>query len=239
MSLDRLLLALLFLASNCLSGCASSAARHRVIVQTPEPTFRVSGYVLDSVTRKPVPFVLVQKEWGRKGAETDRNGHFAFEGPLRRDKYLRVRTICYNGRASAGKRNADGVTILLQHNQYRLAAHGCATPDSTALNPYATPFLFNWIPGYDLAILIKNAQAKEPQLLRSIRLHGSNSQSDYVGYNQPNLPFIFRIYRADALTGKPMGEVLHGSTLCFPEPNTTKVFDLREYNITIPPGDFV
>ncbi len=49
------LLVLLFLAGGGLSGCASSAARR----PRPKKTFRVSGYVLDSLSRKPVAGVFV------------------------------------------------------------------------------------------------------------------------------------------------------------------------------------
>ena len=54
--LTRALLLVLLVAGG-VAGCASSGARR----QRPEKTFRVSGYVRDSVSSKPVAGVFVNE----------------------------------------------------------------------------------------------------------------------------------------------------------------------------------
>ena len=84
----RFLLIALLLSVWGMVGCASSAYRQR-----PEKMFRVSGYVLDAVSRIPVPGVVVNSygvvvkgnnSWGvGDHTRTDAGGHFVLRLPVR------------------------------------------------------------------------------------------------------------------------------------------------------------
>ena len=74
----------LLLLQVLLTGCVTSGAWPQA--SRPERTFRVSGYVLDSVSHKPAPGVLVKSHYSGYQAHTDASGHFVLQLPRRRHK---------------------------------------------------------------------------------------------------------------------------------------------------------
>ena len=225
------------------AGCASSAYRQR-----PEKIFSVSGYVLDSVSKKPVAQVLVQSD--RHQVLTDSTGHFAFTSTDRNEVYagmpVTVHTIYYDGQiqlqAGQGKTN-ESLTMLLHRNHYRFRpVVDCPASDSVSIRPYASPKLLNWWPGFQMAVLIKHKASAVADSLSAISFYGSNSSSSYPsGYGMASFnPFRLYIYQIDAGSLKPARNLLTDNVvLCFPKIRETHTFDLRQYKVVLPPGDFV
>ena len=238
----RFLLIALLLSVWGVVGCASSAYHQR-----PEKIARISGFVLDSASRKPVPQVLVQSDTDQ--VLTDSMGHFAFTSTDRIGLYagmsIAVHTVYYDGwlvlRAGQGKAY-DSLTILLHRNRYRFkSVETCATSDSVSIHPYATPNLFNWCPGRQVTLLIKHKASTAADTLSTISFYGSNSSSSYPSsYVMASFnPFRLRIYQIDAGSLRPAGDLLTDNVvLCFPEIGETHTFNLRQYKVALPPGDF-
>ena len=236
-------LIIVLLAFWVVAGCASSAYRQR-----PGKIFSVSGYVLNSVSRKPVPHVLVECDWHR--VLTDSMGHFAFTSTdrdvLYAGMYVVVHTIYYDGQiqlqAGQGKTN-DSLAILLHRNHYQFRPVAtCPASDSVSIRPYASPELFNWWPGFQMAVLIKHKASAVADSLSAISFYGSNSSSSYPsGYGMASFnPFRLYIYQIDTSSLKPMRNLLTDNVvLCFPKIGETHTFNLRQYKIVLPPGDFV
>ena len=245
MSSARLLLVLILLAGGCLSSCVASVARR----QRPAKTFRVSGYVLDSISRTPIPQVRVQI--GIYQVVTDSTGHFAFTSIDRNEVYagmaVTVHTVYYDGQRRlrrVWKKANNSLTILLHRNRYRFKpVVTCPASDSVSIHPYASPQLFNWWPGIQMAILIKHKASTVADSLRTISFYGSNSSSSYLsgyGHSINFNPFRLRIYHIDAGSLQPTTDLLTDNVvLCFPKIGETHTFDLRQYKVVLPSGDFV
>ena len=240
----RFLVVALLLSAWHMAAFAAPAASH-----SPERVFRVAGYVLDAVSRKPVPQVLVQID--RHQVLADSTGHFAFTSIDRNELHtgcpVVVHTIYYDGhlklRAGQGKAN-ENLTILVHRNHYRFRPVAtCPASDSVSIHPFASPQLFNWWPGIQVAILIKHKASAVADSLSAISFYGSNSSSSYpsgYGYSMDFNPFRLRIYRIDAGSLQPTADLLTDNVvLCFPKIGETHTFDLRQYKIVLPSGDFV
>lgn len=87
-----------------------------------QPTTRVSGTVIDAVTRTPVPFVNVLFKGTFSGTLTDENGEFAVETKLKSDTLIvsAVGFVRQNLRISAGDNNR--LTVELQPDNVSLTA---------------------------------------------------------------------------------------------------------------------
>ena len=232
----RFLVVALVLMMPMLVSNALAQARHKVE--------QVSGYVLDSVSRKPIPSVLVQCNWLQ--IRTDKTGHFAFisspKCQLYTGDYVWVNTMYYNGSTVINSRRShgnDSLTVLIHRNKYRLGTV-CQPSDSVFFRPYASPLLFDWVPGYQLAVLLKNPLMADGRQLRTIRL--SDTRLPYGNSNGliQYLPFRLRIYRADASTGEPADDLLTDNVvLWFPRAGNSYTFDLKGYHIVLPAGNFI
>jgi hypothetical protein len=191
----------LLLLSSLLSGCVASG----LVPQRgnrAEKTFRVSGYVLDSVGRKPAPGVLVKSNNSGHQAHTDASGHFVLQLPHKRTntrERLVVETLLFAGSTPVPVDTTQSVTLLLTRTAYRFAPDGCLQPtDSVHMSPVATPLL--GIPGTQMAFLIRDTTVHQPRKLRAVTLRVGNN-----GF--PREPFRVRIYRYNG-SGQPPGEDL-------------------------------
>lgn len=185
----RFLLVLLLVASCCLGCCVPSAAQRK----RPKKTFRVSGYVLDSVSRKPVAGVFVgATNWGNffGQPQTDSRGYFSLALPTSRLKsnlQLTVQTVLYEGHAAIPSDTAREMTILLHRNKHQLPTDECAgLIDSLRMAPFAAQGYV--LPGTRLAFFIEN---KLPQ--PAGRIHAIGIDAKKLGMEDGE--YWFRIYQ--------------------------------------------
>ncbi|WP_152559865.1 hypothetical protein [Hymenobacter sp. IS2118] len=107
-----------------------------------EKIFRVAGYVLDAISRKPVPQVAVVCSGSQ--TTTDSAGYFIFNLTTRRffNGILEVHTTCFDGKLVIGSHH-DNLRLLLYRNRYQFShTDACLPADSLEMNPYASPRLF-------------------------------------------------------------------------------------------------
>ena len=182
-----------------LTGCVvSGTVRHAV--GPPVKSFRVSGYVLDSLSHQPVAgvFVTLEKETAHFGvAQTDQYGHFTLRQPASRRTPLAnvaVQTVLYAGRAAIPADTATLVTIWLRRTAARLPADDCAagTADTLRMKPYASTATL--LLGSELAFLVPNDLSQRADTMRTLVLDAAYLQldpedEDYrVRFYQPNGP---------------------------------------------------
>lgn len=222
-SLGLLLLQLLLI------GCVSSGSWPTA--SKLEKTFRVSGYVLDAVSREPVPNIVVQG--GYELARTETNGHFVFRFPIRYRKEagrVWVQTMLYNGQADTPADTAQVVTLLLKRNAYRFKPQDCQqAADSVHLSPYASPLL--GIPGEQMAFLLRDSTARHPQKLRALTFRFGQE-----GF--PRESFRVRLYRCDGPELPPGQDLLPENVILEDYGEAVRTVNLSAYNIAIPPAGF-
>ena len=204
----------------------------------PEETFRVAGYVLDAVSRKPVPGVLVEEEnWERvfRPARTDASGYFVLHLPVSRRKVVRqlvVQTAFYEGRAATPADTTQRVTLLLKRNASRFKPYGCQRPaDSTHIPPYAA-MPFQGLPGSQIAFLIRDSTARQPHKVRALtfRVGGDGLPREYMR---------LRIYQySDRPEAPPGDDLLLESFLMCPVKEGVFTYDLSPYDITVSGAGF-
>ena len=232
MSSARFLVVALSVVLWGVAGCASSVYRQR-----PERTFRVSGYVLDSISRKSVAQVLVQSHWHQ--VLTDSTGHFAFTSTDRDEVYagmpVTVHTTYYDGQRSlrrGWKKANDSLTILLHRNRYRFKPYGCQQlADSARISPYAAASIES-LPGCQYAFLIRDTTIHQPRKLRAVSFR--------VGHNAfPREPFRIRIYRCkDYLEEPPREDLLLESIMVCPVKEGVITCDVGSYDIMVAGSGF-
>lgn len=248
MPLTRYLIFVLLLVAGGVAGCASSALRQR-----PEKTFRVSGYVLDSVSRKPVAGVFVNA-YDRDNyfglPQTDKRGHFVLKLPVSdrsRLTHLTVNTVLYEGSAAIPTDTASEVLLLLRRNAKPLPASACTAglPDTLRMKPYASQA--NPMPGCELAFLLKNSSTQGTDTVRSLSLDVNR-----LGISQGDSE-VFYVLKAYLPNGPEQGPgtdvmpdwsprlVLSRSMALSPAGKKGLfTFDLSEYHIPVPPqGVFI
>ena len=166
-----LFLALLLVVAGGVAGCASSGARR----QRPEETFRVSGYVRDSVSGKPVAGVFVRVGRGENYSFTpraDEKGRFVLQVPVSQWKttlHPWVQTVLYNGHATILADTTGEAIVLLRRNNYQLPDDECTgTVDSLRVRKYASQI--SPLPGCGLAQFIANKQQAPSAKIRTIAI---------------------------------------------------------------------
>lgn len=237
-----------------LSGCAPAAT-----VTSFQPPYtqiqqarlrkitRFSGLVLDSISRKPIPSVLVNLGYYFEGfyypywyqAYTDKQGRFGFSiddmGNLT-PGYLTVNTLYFEGKTAAVDSCSKDRTILLHRNKYQLPGSSCWNQaDTIHANPYSSPLVFA-LPGNQFAFYIENKTGRATDTLRTIGFY-TGKQGFYKG-EQARL----RIYRAGSI-GQPPGEDLLTENVmlwCISPNEAWYTIDMKEFNILVPSeGAFV
>ena len=216
----------------------TAASMPNALSRIPEETFRVSGYVLDAVSRKPVAGVLVEDDyWGEffKPAQTDANGYFVLHLPVSRRRVVRqlvVRTVFYEGRAVTPADTAQRVTLLLKRNAYRIQPYGCQRPaDSVRIPPYvAMPF--QGLPGGQIAFLIQDSTVRQPHKVRTLTFR--------IGRNGfPREPFRVRVYQYSSHQEAPPGkDLLEEDFLICEGKEGVFTYDVSPYDIVVSGTDF-
>lgn len=230
----------LLLLPALLTGCVALGLRPAV--SPAEKTFRVSGYVLDSVNRKPVAGVFVHAADNGLSVEhprTDAQGHFVRRLPLRflqENRPLVAQTVLYRGRAALAADTSQEITILLQRTARRLPPDACAgLADSLRMRPYASqPTLL--LPGGRLALFVANPSPHAPKTIRGLLLHNDHLKL-YSG------PYWLRIYAATVSMPERAARVGHDEDNLMEggvglelsaEGRLSQYFDLTAYAITVP-----
>lgn len=209
------------------------------------PTLQLSGYVLDAVTKAPIPAVVVRRGWGIE-ALTNERGYFsckvsmlAYQWQYHYHDWRRFNTLYYDGQVRIRAGAPDSLTILLQRNNYRFRPGTCASAaDSIHIRPYAHRFLseMNFLADRRFAFYFENGSHHPLGYLRTITF--DVSKLDYFYH-----PFRLRIYQADSLHTAPGLDLLtENVVLCFVEDSTRKTasitYDISEYNIPAPAQGF-
>lgn len=238
MKILGLFLLQLVLAGCCMSGCASSVVRR----PRPEQTFRVSGYVLDSVSCRPVAgvYVNIDNEENAFGMpQTDEQGHFVLELlPESRAKATRVtvNTVLYEGWAPLSAVAGPEVVVLLHRNKQHQPIAECAgTVDSLHTSPYASRAALG--PGYELAFRLQSSSLSIPDTVRTILLNANQ-----LGFNQRWAWYRLRAYLPNGAGQGPGTDVLTENVrVDLSQTDATAMdkrgyyaFDVHEYHITVP-----
>ena len=234
----RFLVVALLLSVWCIAGCASA---HR---QGPARTFRVAGYVLDSVSRQPVAgvFVKTSEQENYFGMpRTDERGYFVLDLlPESRAKATRVmvNTLLYEGWAPLPAIVGAEVVLLLHRNkQHRPIAECAGSGDSLRMAPYASRATLG--PGYELAFRLQNASALATDTVRTILLNAKQ-----LNFDQKWGWYRLRAYLLNGAGQGPGTDVLTDNVRIDLSPVYASAiskagycaFDMRKYHIVVPPG---
>lgn len=218
---SRFLLVVLLFSFMGVAGCASSS-------------FRVSGYVLDSVSRRPVPGVRVGPEFRNfySSAQTDSTGHFVLHLPAIHRKLVRqvvARTILYEGKAAIPADTTQPVTLLLKRNAYRFKPYGCQhLADSVYIPRYGYGPVMGY-PDSQLAFLIQDSTIRQPYKLRAVTIR--------IGLNGlPREPMRLHFYQYNDHPEAPPVERLLPESSCIDIAASTEgvfAYDVSSYNIMV------
>ena len=209
-----------------LVGCA-----YRVL---PEKTFRVTGYVLDAASRKPIPKVWVEDilRLGGSFAQTDSSGHFVMLLSNHKEKVrqLVVKTVLYEGVVTVAADTAQHVTILVHRNAFRFKPYGCQLPADSARIPRYEGSIQGF-PGSQFAFLLRDSTNRQARRLRTITFTTGPS-------GIPREPFKFRIYPYGNQSIAPAGTNLLPEALYIFSQEGTFSYDVSAYNIVVPGSGF-
>ncbi|RSK48958.1 peptidase associated/transthyretin-like domain-containing protein [Hymenobacter rigui] len=200
----------------------------------------ISGYVLDSITRQPVPGVLVRASLIGKTA-TDQQGHFSLPVPKRPAAWpyaLYVSTLAYQGRTLVTHDIARNVTLLVSRRKlaFQFKADSCLSAAAAQkVNPYATPTLAEDWPGNLYAVFVAN-NIHTARTIRTITLRTAEV-GPYM--SDPTFPLRLRIFAVDSLTRQPAGDLLTESVVqCISRKIHSTTIDLNQYGIPAPRQGF-
>ena len=203
-------------------------------LQRSERTFRVAGYVLDAVSRRPVPGVLVEDEYWTgeiTQTRTDSNGYFVLRllmvRPREKIRQLIVQTVLYEGEVIVASNNEQQVVILLRRNTFRFNPYGCQQlADSARISPYAKGAI-QGLPGSQFAFLIRDTRSRQPRQLRTVTFNTGPA-------GLPQEPFRLRVYPYEKQPVAPLGpDLLLEIIYVYPQKGTFS-YDVSLYNIVVP-----
>ncbi|GAA4043003.1 hypothetical protein GCM10022409_31180 [Hymenobacter glaciei] len=197
---------------------------------------RVSGYVLDAVSRQPIAGVPVAKN----GAQTTsaKDGFFRLRYPAAKHKAypiagedeLAVDLPGYAGRAYIPADTTQHITLPLLHNLYRFPPNGNLHPaDSIHLSLCTAPW--NGMPSNYWAFLIQDSSVHQPRKLRAITFRiGQN------GFFRE--PFRIRLYRYNGPAQPPGEDLLTENYMISSGTEGVFSYDLSDYDIILPATGF-
>ena len=198
--------------------------------RAPEKTIRVSGYVLDAVSCRPVVGVVVGGlDFGRfsKQPRTDSTGYFVLRLPASRWKVgsrLGVEIVFYEGSTIIPADTMQDVTIVMKRSAYRMKWNSCQhATDTLQPPPYrAVPIL--GLPGTQYAFLIQDSTARQPRKLKTLTFRFGTT-----GF--PRETFRIRIYRYNGPQQPPGEDLLTESITVQDVREGVFSFDMSLYNI--------
>lgn len=183
---------------------------------------RISGQIIDLVTKKPIPFVLIRVE-GDSVARSNRKGHYHLWGLKNKNQDSLLFTAPqYYSRTIIIERgyNTNKQVIGLRHflSSVEIADRAKWQQEiESAVLP---------LPGVCYAFFIGNENHAQTGNMKTV--------SFFVGENGlPKEYFRVRIYKADGVGGAPKTDLLDENVIYSPHAaNGWSTFDLSSYGIT-------
>ena len=224
------------LAGVVVAGCAGRVPQTSTNLLSQSPAHSVSGYVLDAVSKQPLPGIPIAKN----GAQTTsaNNGFFRLNYPAAAQKRysrngleeLAVELPGYAGRAYIPAETTQLITLPLLRNPYRFPPGGYLRPaDSAHVSPCTSPW--EGLPGSQRAFLIQDSNIRQSRKLRAITFRIGRD-----GFVRE--PFRVLIYRYSGLEQPPGEVLLTGSYQILTPTEGLFSFDLSSYEVILPANGF-
>ncbi len=197
---------------------------------------RVSGHVLNAVSRQPLAGILIAKNGTQTTSAKD--GFFRLKYPMAKKKAypfveedeIAVDLPGYGGRAHIPADTTQLITLPLLPNSYRFPPDGDLRPaDSVHVAPCNAPW--DGIPGSSWAFLIQDSSIHQPRRLRAITFR--IGQNGFV-----REPFRVRLHRYNGPAQPPGEDLLTEIYLIDPRTEGVFSYDLSDYNVVLPAGGF-
>ncbi len=183
---------------------------------------RISGRVVDAVTKAPIPFVSISLLLEDVGALSDEAGyfHFIISAHIRKDSLL-SRSLGYKPRI---------ISVELNKANDWVVELSAADKSNTRLLS-ELPVIIG-LPGNQYAFYFNKKQQE--------RLGKLSAVSFYAGYRGvPREEFRLRLYKADGPNHSPKTDILFEPVVINGfKPGTWNAVDLRSFSIDFPDGGF-
>ena len=201
---------------------------------------RITGRVVDAVTKDPIPFASIGLLDEQTGALTNEYGFFQLATPIKAmDDSIIVMALGYRRTALLVKRGASMEDLILEMPKQNivLADVKVESKGMKALmmgcrsnSPGAG--MIQGMPGSQYAFMVKNEKQKKLGYIRSV--------SFYIGENgYPREPFRVRLYKADGNYSAPNSDMLTDNVVVSAaRGGEWFTVDLTGYNIVAPEEGF-
>ncbi|GAA3947209.1 carboxypeptidase-like regulatory domain-containing protein [Hymenobacter algoricola] len=201
---------------------------------------KLSGRVVDSKTKEPIPFASIQLKEEQTGALTNEYGFFQMAMPEKNAQdSLLVLALGYFRKAVVIKKGGNMTDLIVEVPKRvvelgNVTVKGGKVKDLSLGSKGNTPGegMIQGMPGQQYAFYVKNEKGKK---LGNIR-----SASFYIGENGfPREPFRVRIYKADGNYNSPNTDLLtENVVVSAPGGGQWYTVDLTPYNIEAPGEGF-
>jgi hypothetical protein len=200
---------------------------------------RITGRVIDSESKDPIPFASINLREEQTGALTNEYGYFQLAMPVRSiDDSIIVMALGFKRSALLVKRGAmEDVIIELPRQSIKLDN---VVVEASKVKPVLLGAhsnspgtgMIQGMPGSQYATLMKNEKGKKFGFVRSV--------SFFIGENGfPREPFRVRLYKADGNYNSPNSDMLIDNVVVSaPRGGEWFTIDLTPYNIAAPAEGF-
>ncbi|SHI31870.1 CarboxypepD_reg-like domain-containing protein [Hymenobacter daecheongensis DSM 21074] len=201
---------------------------------------KLSGRIVDSKTKEPIPFASIQLKEESTGALTNEYGFFQMAMPEKNAQdSLLVLALGYFRKAVVIKKGGNMTDLIIEVPKRvvelgNVTVKGGKVKDLSLGSKTSTPGegMIQGMPGQQYAFYVKNEKGKK---LGNIR-----SASFYIGeHGFPREPFRVRIYKADGNYNSPNTDLLtENVVVSAPGGGQWYTVDLTPYNIEAPSEGF-
>lgn len=201
---------------------------------------RITGRIVDSKTKEPIPFSSIGLKEEQTGALTNEYGFFQMAKPEKVAKdSLIIQALGYIRKAVAVNR-ADKLEDLIIEVDKRnivlgtvnIEANKVVGKDMGSRNNTPGEGMIQGVPGSQYAFFVKNEKGKKLGMIRSV--------SFYIGeHGFPKEPFRVRIYKNDGDYNAPNTDLLtENVVVSAPGGGAWFTVDMSPYNIPAPDEGF-
>lgn len=201
---------------------------------------RITGRVVDSKTKEPIPFASIGLRIEETGALTNEYGFFQMAKPEKNAQdSLVVQALGYLRKAVAVNKGDKLEDLIIEVEKRNIVLK---TVDITGKNLKATDMgsnksqpgegMIQGMPGSQYAFFVKNEKGKKLGMIRTV--------SFYIGeHGFPKEPFRVRIYKNDGDYNAPNTDLLtENVVVSAPTGGAWFTVDLAPYNIPAPDEGF-